>query len=233
MRFGLAFFITLSSSLSQAVGIQLIGGTPAAPKAHEEVVRIIGEGSCTATLVGPRVIVTAAHCAEPGDLVDFTYKGKPYAAKIVHSALYETYNHDLAVGILPAAVTDAKPMTIAGAATEGDTLTLMGYGCTKPNGTGGNDGILRVGTTTVVDRDSLFLESFSEEDEAALCFGDSGGPAFIQTAGKLTLVGINSAGNIRDTNLNTRLDSSTSRKFLAEVEKVLSVQICGIGSTCL
>ncbi|MBY0371341.1 S1 family peptidase [bacterium] len=236
MALRLVFFVTLTSSFAHAgsgFGIQLIGGVAAPANQYQEVIRIHSEdGSCTATLVGPRLLVTAAHCGEVGEKVTFTFKGKSYTATIGRSALYEDYGHDLAVGLVDKAVADAKPMTIAGSVKEGDKMVLMGYGCTKTNGEGGNDGILRTGTTTVADFDAIQILSYSGEGEAALCFGDSGGPAFVKAGDKLTLVGVNSAGNIEDTNYNTRLDSEVSQKFFAAVVKKLKVDICGINKTC-
>lgn len=228
-RFALGLFVF--SLNAGAVGIQLINGAPATAGQYPEVVQILGDGKCTATLVGPQILLTAAHCGEVGEEVAFSYKGKSYTAKIAHSALYADYEHDVAVAYLPAAIPGATPMSVGGSASYDDTLLLMGYGCTKKGG-GPSDGVLRYGTTSIIDVDAVFFTSHSSDQQAALCFGDSGGPAFVKAGNQLVLVGINSRGNIKNVNINTRLDTPESQDFLKEAAQVLKMDICGVTKAC-
>ena len=121
--------------------------------------------------------------------------------------------------------------SIGAKATEGLGITLLGYGCTQPGGTGGNDGILRVGNSAIIGFSQYDMVS-RMPNGAALCYGDSGGPAFVIEDGNHLLLGINSKGNISDTNYNTRTDISQSQSFLTTFAQQNTVEICGVNKDC-
>jgi Trypsin len=108
---------------------------------------------------------------------------------------------------------------------------LLGYGCTDTSGNGGNDGILRTGETVITDFSNLDMVS-QRPNGAALCFGDSGGPAFVSNRGQHLLLGVNSKGNIKDTNYNTRTDIEPTTTFLRNFAASNGVDICGINKNC-
>ncbi len=210
----------------------LINGTPVPAGTWAEVVRITSSGgACTATLVGPRVIATAAHCATTGDTVSFKYKGENYTAKMTRSPLFNnsTVQHDVCLGYVNKEIPDVKPMTVGDTASTGLDITVLGYGCINPGGTGGNDGILRIGDTKVVNFSGTDMVS-RLSGGAALCYGDSGGPAFTKAGVKL--LGINSKGNISDTSWYMRLDLPQSISFMKDFAQANSTTICGINSDC-
>lgn len=212
----------------------LINGTAVKAGTWKEVVYIKSSGgACSATLVGPKVLITAAHCATTGSTVTFSLDGKKYSAKMTRSNLYPSQDLDINVGIIDSEVANVHPKTIGGKATKGITITLFGYGCTDSDGNGGNDGTLRTGTSVVTGFSNFDMVS-STPGGAALCFGDSGGPAFIADNGEdsAVLLGINSKGNISDTNYNTRLDIAESQKFLTDFAQKNGVDICGINKDC-
>jgi hypothetical protein len=226
------------ASLNAAFGYQeitptLINGVPVDPGTWQEVVRITSNGSgCTATVVGPRVIATAAHCAKTGDMASFKYKGANYSARIYRSPIWPGKDQDVAIGVVASDMKDATPHKIGGTATLKTELTLLGYGCIKSPGTGGNDGILRIGTNVIIGFSSYDMVSRSAGG-AALCFGDSGGPAFIKNGSDYLLLGINSKGNIKDTNYNSRLDLPETIAFLKDASaKNSNVVICGVTDPC-
>jgi hypothetical protein len=233
MLFGLLIALVVCPALSFAAIPTLINGTPVTPGTWQEVVSITSnEGGCTATIVGPRAIVTAAHCASTGSMVQFSYKGKNYEAKIFRSPRYPAADHDISVGVLEKDIAGATPMVIGGKATLQSELTILGYGCTTPAGTGGNDGILRIGKN-VLTGFSLPYDIVSRKPSGgALCMGDSGGPTFIQENSKYLLLAINSKGNIRDTNYCSRLDIPESIEHLKNIASQNHITICGINSEC-
>lgn len=215
----------------------LINGTPVPSGTWKEVVYIsMGGGACSATLIGPRVLITAAHCGTTGTTATFTIDGKKYSAKLTRSSLYPARDHDISLGLVTEEVKGIEPKTVGGTATKGLEITLLGYGCTQSNngnGAGGNDGILRIGKSVITSFQAYDMVS-TTPGGAALCFGDSGGPAFQTSNGEegALLLGINSKGNISTTNYNTRLDSTESQNFLKNYASANNVEICGINKDC-
>jgi hypothetical protein len=235
MRFLASFLIAVVCLNVQARDIapNLINGQPVTDGSFDQVVRIKTNGAgCTATIVGARVIITAAHCGETGKEAKFRFDGEEYTAKLTQSPLYPTKDLDVSVGILDKDIIGANPASIGGKAVIGEEITLLGYGCTKTDGTGGNDGVLRIGKAKITGWAGTYDIVSSTPGGAALCFGDSGGPAFLENSGKFELLGINSKGNIKDTNYNSRLDHKDSLDFLKKIAKDNKVDICGVNANC-
>lgn len=225
-----AFHLFSSSTLAGTA--RLINGKPVDPGTYKEVISINTNGSgCTATIVGPKVIITAAHCAVTGATAKFKVDGVEYSAVMARSSLYPSQDHDVALGVVNTEIPNIKPFSVGGKANKGDAITLLGYGCINVGGGGGNDGILRIGSSVIVDFSEFDMVS-RMAGGAALCYGDSGGPAFISDGGKQKLLGINSKGNIKDTNYNTRTDVPESVSFIKEFASKNAVTICGVNSEC-
>lgn len=218
-------------------GDRLINGTPVPPEEHPEIINIrTGNAGCTATVIGPKVGITAAHCGATGATTQAKINGKVYTGKITRSSLYPRKDHDVALilwsedVVLPAGKNYASVSTAQLAA--GDVIQIYGYGCTQAGGTGGNDGILRTGKNKI-SAFSGFDAVSAEAGGGALCYGDSGGPAFKELAGFWALVTINSKGNIKDRNYTARLDVQESKTFFDDFIAANKVDICGINKNCV
>lgn len=162
------------------------------------VVRIrVGSSGCTATVVGPKVALTAAHCGATGSVASFSIGTAQFTGKIERSSLYPGKDHDVSVIILDQEVTKAvvdRYASVGGTATVGTEYYLAGYGCTQPGGGGGNDGKLRGGKARMTGVSGYDMVS-GGQGQAALCFGDSGGPLFVgEDNTKPVLLSINSKG---------------------------------------
>lgn len=134
---------------------------------------------CTATVVGPRVVLTAAHCvtgAVDGRIVDTSLR----LACQPHDYYSSGSLYDIALCVTSGVVKlerDAPYETIE--ATKGPAkrgaLTLLGYGCVSPNGPGGT---LYEGASYVQQVADPKRPYFVTSGGAAVCSGDSGGGAY-------------------------------------------------------
>jgi hypothetical protein len=229
-KYFLALFLFGSMS-SYGFDARLIDGVEVDKNDYPAIIRIrSGGSSCTATVIGPRVILTAAHCARTNSYVTFQTKGKNYRAKIKRAWFYPYRDHDLAIGITSNTIEGVQPYSIGGKAKVGEKLEIYGYGCTRPGGGGGNDGILRAGSATITGFSGYDMVS---KNGAALCFGDSGGPSFhVGQDGQYYVLGVNSKGNIKDTNYNARTDLDKSQSFFENSTRYYKIDICGINLNC-
>ncbi len=213
-------------------GFRLINGNPVPAGTHKEVVALkFSDGTqCTGTVVGAKAVITAASCASESTTATFTLDGSSYSASFTLSDLFTKEEHDIALGLMDKSTT-IKPANVGGTAAEGNPITLMGYGCTKEDGTGGNNGQLLMGETVLTRLNNHSMISQKKEG-AILCFGDSGGPAFQNASGSEVLLGVNSRGNLLNTNYSTRLDLAASKDFLKSWGDQNSANICGIHVNC-
>lgn len=144
-------------------------------------------GTCTGTLVHPGIVVTAAHCLDGAPLttVEFgdDFRDPERQVSIVACTAHPKYpelGFDIAVCELATPVTDVPivPMLYGcevDAITLGQAVTIVGYGVANDEL---GDGPKRAVTTDV--RDFEFGDVVVGGDCRDSCFGDSGGPVFIQ-----------------------------------------------------
>lgn len=254
----LSLFLFLFSDIALSDEV-LINGRPAKSGEYEEVIRIRHSGStCTASAVGPRAMVTAAHCvADNGSISPvredaeyyFTIAQREFTAKCKQHPRHRDRqeNVDIAFCRTNTDLGLKKYANIAGkhrAVKVGDKPILMGYGCVRSNSPrGGNDGILRVGKGTVSalarpeDRYNWFRVDKKGSEESTLCYGDSGGPVFSSMGDAFSedhwIVGINSQGNIRDMSLLVDVTLDKVRDFMRDFSRDMQVDICGFNINCV
>ena len=174
------------------------------------LVDLLGPGDCIGTLITEDVLLTVAHCAEEmqaGQTLTIAGDSHDVREIILHPE-WKSWNYDIALIRLNTAVTSADPYPLYRAEDEvGMTLTLVGRGlhATGLEGEAGatDDQQLRRATNTVTQANKQWLEvHFEAPGEAGItdlegvgAGGDSGGPAFVETADGLFIAGLNSWGD--------------------------------------
>ncbi|HEY1954897.1 MAG TPA: trypsin-like serine protease [Polyangiaceae bacterium] len=188
------------------------------------------DSECSATVVSPHVLLTAAHCLSPDvvgpiqsvqifigtDSDDPTELSDP--SNYVDVASFtpdpaftaEGTTHDIGV-VVAAAPLAQTPIAIShdglGSGDIGTPVHVVGYGETN-----GAD------ETTSGQRRSLDSKIFSVDDghlglDDVICFGDSGGPSFVTKNGTPVVAGVHSFGppsNCIGIGEDTRVDQYTS-----------------------
>ena len=158
-----------------------------------------GAGICTATLIGKKTVLTAAHCVQGKSAATFRVGGLTYqVAKItVHpnysSSVLNAY--DLAVLVLSQPVSGITPHALAkGTPKVGETVTIVGFGITSTGWK--NSGTKRVTTNTISSVKSQYIRfSGASGGKGNVCSGDSGGPSFRNQGGNEVLVGVHSTAS--------------------------------------
>ena len=178
----------------------------------DAVAVLSNDAACTGTLITPDVVLTAGHCIETHpvvvivDTVDFGQSGGE-VIRVKSSLAYPDwqYAYDVGVVVLEHAAT-TRPRAIAAACSIRDGLTagapvhLVGFGLTTKAGTGQNTR-LHEAQLPVVDPscsdDPACMPTVSPGGEFTAggrgpdaCFGDSGGPIYLDTAQGPALVGV-------------------------------------------
>lgn len=216
----------------------LIGGRTADPNDWPaSMYAAMNGGRCTSTLVGQRTLLIAAHCVDNGAKATFRIKNVIYSSTCEHSPAYVAGNAtaDWALCVVDKTVTGVEFEIVNqdnAAVKVGDEVLLTGFGCVQPGGGGGNDGTYRVGEATVTDvPNGGDSNDIITKGGGALCFGDSGGPAFkFMDADKKTRVqiSVNSRGDIRTESFLSSVSTDQAREFFKSWSKKHDQKICGV-----
>ncbi|MCS6912523.1 MAG: trypsin-like serine protease [Myxococcales bacterium] len=190
-----------------------------------------GGSLCTAEIIAPTVVLTAAHCVHPelvgpdaqfsvltaANIIDPMNPSPRLAVREVHyhprfrrTALTEGF--DIAVVILDQPTTipplpinrDPLPPTL-----QGQQIRIVGYGLNQALPPGGA-GIKRTANTTLNGFDNKFVRT--GDWFRRICSGDSGGPVLARLGGVEKIIGVNSFGFIfcLFEGYSTRVDSYLS-----------------------
>jgi secreted trypsin-like serine protease len=196
----------------------IVGGSEAGAGEWPDAVAVLGtEGTCSGTLIAPDVVLTAGHCAgiEPTQVIanttDYAQPGG-IRVDVARTVSFPDWQHsyDLSVLVLASPIEDVTPRAIGTACTYRDfvretPVRLVGFGATDKLGQMSNTH-LREAMTMVTDPDCTGGHGCKDElapggefvaggtGEADSCFGDSGGPVYLDTDSGPVVIGAVSRG---------------------------------------
>lgn len=211
----LCLFATLGAAAAIAPAAAMVGGaTPAAAGAGRSVVMILGSHgtACTAAAIARDLLLTAAHCVQPGSdykLADLWSASTPQLKDIARierdpkfdlkTLLGHLATADVALVKLPQPLPSKIPPAplddTTSPASPGESFIVAGYGVTV-RGDGRTGGTVRAATLVATGTpNTLQLRLFDprtrgEKAGLGACAGDSGAPAFRDRDGKLAIVGV-------------------------------------------
>lgn len=211
------FLLLLATTTSLAGTAPVVGGSAVPSGKWPDTVAVLGtKGTCTGTLIAPTVVLTAGHCAEIdakqviANTTDYAGSGG-VRASVKSVTAYPDWraSYDVSVIVLAAPITGIEPRALGTSCTfskfqAAALVHLVGFGLTTETGSGGNTA-LHEAMATVRDPDCSsglgcepaiapggeFVAGGNGTDS---CFGDSGGPVYLDTAAGPVLIGAVSRG---------------------------------------
>ena len=182
----------------------VVGGSMVPPGKWPDAAAVLGpKGTCSGTLIAPDIVLTAGHCTkiEADEVVIDTtnYNGLGGQRRgVVSVTAYPSYetSFDVAVVVLDRPIDGIAPRALASKCTYAGfsadtTVHLVGFGLTQADG-GGTNTSLREAMAPVLDPDCSggngCRDAASPDGEFVAggggsdsCFGDSGGPVYLDT----------------------------------------------------
>jgi secreted trypsin-like serine protease len=208
------FGALLAAAASVPTAAMVGGAESASNAAGRSVVMLDGSGGtvCTATAIGRDLLLTAAHCVQPGSQYKLLDNPASREAKLKDIARIERHPQfdlkklfahvataDVALVKLAEPLPARIPAAPLGTGNEtvvvGDAFVVAGYGVTV-RGAEKLDGMVRAATLVATGQPgTLQIRLFdprTKGDSPGLgaCTGDSGAPAFREESGSLAIIGV-------------------------------------------
>jgi secreted trypsin-like serine protease len=189
------------------------GGTPSAEGVGRSVVTIVGSRGnfCTGSLIAPKLVLTVAHCVQPGavyKIVEYGANKQPQLQDVKNLAIHPAFNMqamlahrataDVALLQLEAPLPGKNASVLAVPQVPivvGSRFTIAGVGVTI-RGDGSSAGTVRVAGLVATGRPGTLQIRLVDpagqgiRDGLGACTGDSGGPVFEDQQDAPAIIGV-------------------------------------------
>jgi hypothetical protein len=196
---------------------EIVNGEPDSGDPAVVALTVQGQVFCTATLITPSVVLTAAHCLPPhtgfatqqisvrfgdgvaagGELIGAHDSWAHPAWN--DNALYDDIGLLQMKSVAPVSPIARNAVPLGG----GEPVRLVGFGVTSEMGT--DSGVKRMGSATVESTDAFILEL--TPSPSSTCYGDSGGPTLSGTGATEVIAGVHSRGSCGFSSIEMRVDA--------------------------
>jgi hypothetical protein len=189
------------------------GGAPSADGVGRSVVTIVGSRGnfCTGALIAPKIVLTAAHCVQPGadyKIVEYGADRQPSLQDVKSVAIHPGFNMqamlahrataDVALLQLGSAAKGKTPSVLGMPSIPiivGSRFTIAGIGVTV-RGDGKSGGTIRVAGLVATGKPGTLQIRLVDpvnqgtRDGLGACTGDSGGPVFEDKQSGPAIIGV-------------------------------------------